>query len=268
MITSLQAFILGIVEGVTEFLPISSTGHLILAGQWLGIHGESAKIFEVIIQGGALLAVLGLYRRRILQMWKGILGQDADGRFLFFQLAISFLPVSIVGLIFHKQIKQHLFNPASVAIALAIGGIAMIIVEWVRGQNKGEGGISLFPMIYYRALLIGLAQVLSLWPGTSRSMVTILAALLLGFTPAAAAEYSFLLALPTLGAAVGFDLAKSGSLLYQQIPLSSFLIGFFTSAIVAAIAIKFFISYLNRHGLSFFGWYRIVLAVLVWVFVK
>ncbi len=257
MITSLQAFILGIVEGVTEFLPISSTGHLILASKLMGIQGESVKSFEVIIQGGALLAVLGLYRRRIFQMWKGILGQDSDGWLLSLQILISFLPAGIAGFLFHQEIKQHLFNPTSVAVALAVGGIAMILV-------RGYGKRSLWSMTLSRAFLIGLAQVLALWPGTSRSMVTILAALLLGFTPAAAAEYSFLLALPTLGAAVGFDLLKNGSLLFQQAALSSFLIGFFTSAMVAAIAMKFFISYLNRHGLALFGWYRIGLALWVW----
>ncbi len=281
MITPLQAVILGIIEGITEFLPISSTGHLILAGEWLGIQGESAKAFEVIIQAGALLAVLGLYRNRIWEMWRGVIAKNAAGRRLLVNLLISFLPAAAAGLLFHGWIKEHLFHRGAVTGALAIGGILMIVVarffpphpfDFAQGRPalspKKNGTGSLFSMTSSQAFLIGLAQVLSLWPGTSRAMVTLVAAILLGFPVAAAAEYSFLLALPTLGAAALFDFVKNYSVLFQQIAPLSFGIGLVTSAVVAAIAICSFVHYLTRHSLALFGWYRIILAVLVWSFVR
>ena len=266
MITVVQALILGIVEGITEFLPISSTGHLILAGEWLGIGGESVKAFEVIIQAGALLAVLGLYRNRIGEMWQGVVGKDADGRRLLMNLFISFLPAVVVGLLFHGWIKENLFHRSAVTGALAIGGIFMIVVDRILPPHPVP--LSLFSMTYSQALLIGLAQVLSLWPGTSRAMVTLVAAMLLGFPATAAAEYSFLLALPTLGAAALFDFAKNGSALFSDVTLFSFLSGFATAGIVAAVSIRFLIHYLTKHGLALFGWYRIGLAVLVWGLIR
>ncbi|MBI1976813.1 MAG: undecaprenyl-diphosphate phosphatase [Candidatus Omnitrophica bacterium] len=277
--TPLQAAILGIVEGITEFLPVSSTGHLILASKLMRMSGESVKSFEVIIQGGALAAVLGLYRHRIGQMWRGITGRDLAGRRLFLNLCISFLPAAIAGLLCHRFIKEYLFSTGAVILALAAGGVLMIAMDRY-GKNgdcpcflgsplgEAEGTVPIFEMSHHQALLIGLAQVLSLWPGTSRSMVTILAALLLGLTPAAAAEYSFLLALPTLGAAVLFDAFQGGKELIGGISVGSFTIGVIVSALVAVVSIRSFLSYLTRHGLAPFGWYRIVLAVLVWIFVK
>lgn len=268
MITPFQAAILGIVEGLTEFLPISSTGHLILAGEWLRIQGESAKAFEVIIQAGALLAVLGLYRNRIGEMWQGVVAKNAAGRRLLINLLISFLPAAVAGLLFHGWIKENLFHRGAVTGALAVGGIAMVVIARFFPPHPALSPKALFSMTSSQALLIGLAQVLSLWPGTSRAMVTLVAAILLGFPAAAAAEYSFLLALPTLGAAALFDFVKSYSVLFQQIAPLSFGIGLVTSAVVAAIAIRSFVHYLTSHGLALFGWYRIILAVLVWSFVR
>lgn len=251
MITSLQAAILGLIEGLTEFLPISSTGHLILASEWLGLEGEAVKAFEIIIQAGALLAVLGLYYRKI-------------HRRLLVDLLISFLPAAVVGLFFHEWIKANLFNRTAVTLALLIGGIFMIWVDRILPKKNGSG--SLFSITYSQAWVIGLAQLFSLWPGTSRSMVTIVAAMLLGFPAAVAAEYSFLLALPTLGGAALFDLTKSSPVLFHEITPTAFFIGFSTAAITATLVMKAFVRYLTKAGLTPFGIYRIALALLVWKF--
>ena len=260
-IGTLHAAILGIVEGLTEFLPISSTGHLILAGHLLGVQGEAAKTFEIVIQAGALIAVLGLYGSRVRSMGRGLFGHDAAGRALLSKLVVSFLPAALVGGAFHSGIKARLFSVWPVVGALAVGGVVMIALDpWLRHRQATR---TIDSLGLGEALLIGLAQCLSLWPGTSRAMVTILAGLLLGLSATAAAEYSFLLALPTLGAATLFDAMKSGSMLVTHVGWLAIFVGFFTAAVVAALAIKGLIQYLTRHGLAVFGWYRVGLALLV-----
>ncbi|HYJ33304.1 MAG TPA: undecaprenyl-diphosphate phosphatase [Candidatus Binatia bacterium] len=264
--TPIQAAILGIVEGLTEFLPVSSTGHLILAGHAMGLSGSAVDAFEIVIQAGALLAVVWLYRARIGEIVAGIFRNNAGGRALLIRLIVAFLPAAVVGLLTHSWIKEHLFGPRPVAIALLLGGIAILVVERLRHRAREPIAAVVTEIPLWGALVIGLAQVLSLWPGTSRAMVTILAALLVGATPVVAAEFSFLLALPTLGAATLFDLAKHhdellGPALGGPAPL---VIGLATAAIVAAIAISGFLAYLTRRGLAPFGWYRIVIgAVLI-----
>ena len=264
--TPIQAAILGIVEGLTEFLPVSSTGHLILAGHAMGLSGSAVDAFEIVIQAGALLAVVWLYRARIGEIVAGIFRNNAGGRALLIRLIVAFLPAAVVGLLTHSWIKEHLFGPRPVAIALLLGGIAILVVERLRHRAREPIASVVTEIPLWGALVIGLAQVLSLWPGTSRAMVTILAALLVGATPVVAAEFSFLLALPTLGAATLFDLAKHhdellGPALGGPAPL---VIGLATAAIVAAIAISGFLAYLTRRGLAPFGWYRIVIgAVLI-----
>ena len=237
-----------------------------MAGKFLGIGGDSAKAFEVIIQGGALLAVLGLYHGRIREMWEGMVQGNIQGRRLALNLLIGFLPAAIAGLLLHHVIKENLFTTSAVASALVMGGVIMIAVDrWNHHRLNPLGRErSLSAMSFWEAFLIGLAQLFALWPGTSRSMVTLVAGLLLGFPPAVAAEYSFLLALPTLGAAAGFDLLKNGASLFHDITFFSFFVGFFTAAFVSVITIPTFISYLSRGRLAPFGWYRILLAFLIW----
>lgn len=261
----LVALILGIVEGLTEFLPVSSTGHLILAGHAMGLSGSAVDAFEIVIQAGALLAVVWLYRARIGEILAGIFRNNAGGRALLLRLIVAFLPAAVIGFLTHSWIKEHLFGPRPVAIALLLGGIAILVVERMRHRARQPIAAVVTEIPVWGALVIGLAQVLSLWPGTSRAMTTILAALLIGATPVVAAEFSFLLALPTLGAATLFDLAKHhdellGPAMGGPAPL---VIGLATAAIVAAIAIRGFLTYLTRRGLAPFGWYRIVIGILL-----
>lgn len=274
IISPLDAIVLGVVEGLTEFLPVSSTGHLILAGRWLGIeHSDGAKAFEIVIQAGALAAVLGLYRKSVGSMARGVAGRDPAGLRLLLQLVVAFLPAAFVGLLAGDWIKDTLFGIWPVVAALAVGGALMIAVErWrVRGpgheavnpESRAAGGLDLSRMTLAAALVIGAAQCLAMWPGTSRSMVTIVAALLLGFSPRAAAEFSFLLALPTLGAATAYDFLKNHEALVAAAGPVGLGLGFLFSMIVAWLAVKGFLAYLTRHGMSVFGWYRIALAIVV-----
>ena len=263
MIEPLHALILGIVEGLTEYLPISSTGHLIVASHWLGLHGEGVKTFEVVIQAGAICAVLGLYRRRVGAMWRGLFGRDPDGRRLFGNLVISFVPAMAAGLLLHDLIKERLFEIWPVAAALAAGGLLMIAGNgWLR--RRADTGSDLASLDWTQALLIGLAQCLALWPGASRAMLTMVAGMAIGLSPVAAAEYSFLLALPTLGAATALDALHGGSALLREVGALSLLIGFVSAAVVAALAVRGLVRYVTRHGLAVFGWYRVALAAVIW----
>lgn len=263
--TLLQAVILGAVEGLTEFLPVSSTGHLILASAWMGLHGEAAKTFVIVIQAGALAAVLGLYGRRLgsLPLLKN--------------LAVGFLPAGVAGLLLHRWIKEHLFGAHPVVVALAAGGLFMIGLDrWRLRREEAapfpEAGSrpprslrrrELETLTPREAFLIGVVQCLALWPGTSRSMVTISAGLLLGLSGPAAARFSFLLALPTLGAAVLFDAVKNGDALLQAASLPVLTAGFAVAAVTAALAMRGLVAILNRSGLAPFGWYRLGLALAV-----
>ncbi len=271
LITPFHAAILGIVEGITEFLPISSTGHMILTSHFLGLpeNDPGLDAFEVVIQAGALLAVIGIYLRSVRSMALGAMGRDRAGRDLLIQLFVAFLPAAVVGLLGAAWIKAHLFGSKPVIVALAVGGVLMIAVEfWRKRHHSGSAepqtaGRPLADMTLKFALIVGCAQVVAMWPGTSRSMITMVAALLLGFSPKAAAEFSFLLALPTLGAATAHDLLKHGHEIMQATGMLGLGIGFFTSFIVAWIAVKSFLAYLTHHGMQLFGWYRIGLAAVV-----
>jgi undecaprenyl-diphosphatase len=284
-ITLTDAVILGVVEGVTEYLPVSSTGHLILAGHFMGmVHytdqpGPFGKLldkdkmkaidsFDIVIQLGAVLAVLGLYRRRVGQMCRGLLGRDSKGLKLLGLLVIAFLPAAIVGVPLHHKIEAYLFGPVPVAYALAVVGVLMIAVEYFYRRNKTISRVTDLDFITFRqALFIGIAQILSMWPGTSRSMITIVAALLVGLDMIAAAEFSFLLALPTLLGATVISAAGDWNVLTQVVGLGGMLVGLIVSGIVAALAIKGFVKWLTHHGLTPFGIYRIIAAVLVLYFI-
>lgn len=257
-----EAALLGLVEGLTEFLPVSSTGHLILTSEALGRGNDPAvHSFNIVVQGGAILAVLGLYRVRVLSMLRGLLGRDPDGRRLLTLLVVGFLPAGLLGPLLDNRIEALLFSPLPVAVALAVGGVAMIVAD--RFLKKSGAGKGLESLTWRHALLIGLAQCIAMWPGTSRSLATILGGLVIGLSPAAAAEFSFLLALPTLGGATVYKLlGHSGEI--ASLGLPSVAIGLFVALVSAALAVKGFVAWLQRHGFAALGIYRIVLAIAVW----
>lgn len=275
-ITAKDAIVLGVVEGLTEYLPVSSTGHLILTGHWLGlvetgpdgviVESQAANSFNIVIQLGAILAVVGLYRRRVGQMVQGLLGQDRQGLALLGKLLLAFLPAAVIGLALHDRIKEQLFRPMPVAIALAFGGVLMIAAEIYWRRRKGPRTQSIDALTYGQALFIGLMQVLAMWPGTSRSMITIVAALFVGMAMVPAAEFSFLLALPTLGAATVFEAYKSREVIRGQIGSAIMVIGLAVSFMVALVAIRAFVKWLTKHGMIPFGVYRILLAGAVLYF--
>ncbi len=258
----LQATILGIVEGLTEFLPVSSTGHLILTNALLGLDDRAADVFTIVIQLGAILAVLALYRNRVAEMIAGLLGKKPAGLSLFLKLLTAFFPAVILGLLFEEMIERLLFSPIPVASALVIGGVAMICVEKMYvNRDESKPTKSIEEMSYIDALFIGFVQCLALWPGTSRAMVTIVGAQLRGFSSAAAAEFSFLLALPTLGGATIYKLLKDRELfLNMDGGMTLVLYGNVVAFIVAYFAVKWFVGVVKAYGMTPFGIYRIVIG--------
>ncbi len=262
-----QALILGIVEGLTEYLPVSSTGHLILTAWLLGLNDSEAQrdavnTFNIVIQSGAILAVLGLYRSRIAQMARGLMGRDPAGRSLAINVFLAFLPAAVAGPLLNDPIEAYLFHPWPVTGALFAGAWLMLAVGYGRRfTNTEHKGRDLEHVTWQIALLIGFGQCLAMWPGTSRSMITIVAALVLGLRPRAAAEFSFLLGLLTLGAATGYKTVFGGQQMLEQISPAAFAVGLIASTISAAIAVRWFVAFLTRHGLAPFGWYRLALAI-------
>ena len=248
----LKGAILGLVEGATEFIPVSSTGHLIVVSSWLNLVDERAKTFDVFIQLGAILAIVWLYRARL---WRTVTAarDDAASRRFLGNLLIAFLPAAMVGVLAHGWIKARLFNPAVVAVALIVGGILILLIERVAPEPK-VSDVSGVPT--RTAFGIGLAQVLSLIPGVSRSGATIMGGYSLGLSRTAATEFSFFLAIPVMFAATLYDLLKSWSVLAAtDIPL--FTVGFIVSFVSALIVVKAFLSYVSGHSFRVFAWYRI-----------
>ncbi|HEY3595534.1 MAG TPA: undecaprenyl-diphosphate phosphatase [Polyangiaceae bacterium] len=257
------AALLGLVEGLTEYLPVSSTGHLILVSTFFGSQSEGAKAFDIVIQLGAILAVVIHYRTLLSERVRGLFAGRREAVALAVALLVAFLPAALVGLMLRKTIKAHLFGPGPVAAALIVGGIIMIVIERVRARRHETGVDGLEQVTPRRALLIGLGQCLSLWPGASRSMCTIVAGQLSGLSTSTAAEFSFLLALPTLGAATLYELYKSRGELSGSIGVSQLLIGLVVSFVVAWAVIAAFLQFLRKRGLEVFGYYRIAVAILV-----
>ena len=258
----LIAALLGIVEGLTEYLPVSSTGHLILAGHFLGEQGEAAKSFEIVIQLGAILAVLVHYRQLLWQRARELPSGKPEATRLLLALVAGFLPTAVAGLLLRKWIKAHLFGAHPVALALVIGGVVMILVDLVRGRRADDGESRLEDVTPLRGFLVGIGQCASLIPGTSRSMSTIVTGQLIGLTTATAAEFSFLLALPTLGAATLYEAYKSRHDL-GTLGAAPVAVGMIVSFLVAWGVIAAFLAYLKRRGLAPFGVYRIILGALV-----
>ena len=254
--------LLGIVEGLTEFLPISSTGHLIITGHWIGFTGEKANIFEVVIQLGAILAVVSLYRHRFLGLLRYDSARPFSGRRGIFLLFLTSVPASILGLLTHDLIKTYLFNTASVAWALAVGAVAILLVEQYKQKSKYSGLDAITPAL---AVGIGLFQCLALWPGFSRSGATIMGGMVLGANRKTAAEYSFIAAVPIMFAATGFDLLQ-GWTLFDSEDFIFLGIGFIVSYISAWFAVKSFILLLSRVTLRPFALYRLLIAPLVLLF--
>lgn len=253
---------MGLVEGVTEFLPVSSTGHLILVGRWLGITGDRAAAFEIFIQLGAVLAVVWDFRRPLFSLARRVSSEPSAMR-LATGVSIAFLPAAIAGLLFHKAIKEHLFFDGPVATALIVGGFLILAVEAMHRTTRTH---SLEAVSWGQALAVGCAQLAALFPGFSRSAATILGGLLVGMSREVATEFSFYLAIPTLGAASVFALLKElPHLSASDIPL--FVVGFLVSFLSAAVVIRSFLKFVRTRTFRPFAWYRIALGlvILVWV---
>ncbi len=264
--TLFQAFILGVVEGVTEYLPVSSTGHLILVSRALGLEGEASKSFDVVIQLGAILAVAVHYRSLLVARFRGLFARDPAAFRLLTSLIVAFAPAAALGLLLHKVIKAHLFGPLPVAGALVVGGLLMIAVERLRRARGTTGATGIDQVTWRRAIVIGVGQCCSLWPGASRSMCTMVAGQIAGLSTATAADFSFLLGLPTLGAATVYDLLKARHELLTGVGPGALLVGMVVSFLVAWGVIAAFVRYLQRRGLEPFGYYRILLGgVVLWV---
>lgn len=256
----IKALLLGLVEGATEFIPVSSTGHLIVAGEWLGFTGARANAFTVFIQLGAILAVMWAYRR---MLWRTALsvGTDARARQLVLNIAIAFLPAAAIGFFLEDWIDTYLFRTVTVALALVAGGIAILLVERLHPRVT-VAALDAIPR--RKALGIGLAQVLALFPGVSRSGATILGGYALGLSRQAATEFSFLLAIPVMIAASSYKLFKEWMLLgAADVPV--FAIGFVTAFVSALIVIRIFIRFVSQHSFAAFAWYRIAFGALLLV---
>jgi len=255
---AVKALVMGVVEGLTEFLPISSTGHLILAGSLLGLTDDKSKVFDIVIQTGAMLAIVWEYRHRFLGVAAGLLSQPAAQRFVL-NLGIAFLPAAVLGLAFGKLIKSHLFHPIPVAIAFIAGAL---VILWLERRPRPVRVESVDDVNWLDALKIGFAQAFALIPGTSRSGATIIGGMLFGLSRRAATEFSFFLAVPTLVAAGAYDLLRNRDL-FQAADLGPFAIGFVASFIAAFLCVRWLLRYIATHDFSVFAWYRIVFGVAV-----
>lgn len=261
ILTYLKAVILGLVEGITEFLPISSTGHLIIADYLMKFGRAIPDSFEIIIQLGAILAVCWFYRARLGAVLTTLPSRPESRRFVI-NLMIAFLPAAILGVLFIKKIKHFLFNPIGVAAAFIIGGIIILVIESTKRPVRIE---HVDDMRWTDALKIGIAQAFSLIPGTSRSGATIMGALLIGMSREAAVEFSFFLAIPTMFAATLYELVKNWRILHAS-DFNLIAVGFVVAFLSAFIAVKKFLQYVTRHNFTGFAWYRILfgIVVLIW----
>lgn len=259
LILIVQALVLGIVEGLTEFLPVSSTGHLIIVGDALGFTGERSNTFKIFIQLGAILGVVWYYRTRLFELAVHA-ARPGERRFLL-TLAIAFIPAAAVGLLTHAYIKAYLFDPLTVAGALIAGGIAILLIE--RWHREERAHVRRYDALgYVDALKVGVAQMFALFPGVSRSGATIMGGLLAGLSRTAATEFSFFLAIPTMFAATLYDLARNLHLL-QPADALVFGAGFIAAFVTALFVIRGFLVYVARHSFRAFAWYRIVFGLLV-----
>lgn len=256
----LTAIVLGIVEGLTEFLPVSSTGHLILAGSLLNFTGEKAEVFEIAIQTGAILAVIGIYARKLRETAEGLTRSAVSRRFVL-NVAVAFAPAVVLGLLFGKAIKAHLFNPVAVAIALVVGGFVILAAE--RWRGRGTPRVTrVDDLTAWDALKVGLLQCFALFPGTSRSGATIIGGMFAGLSRPVATEFSFFLAIPTLIGAGAYSLYKAREALsWSDAPF--FLAGLVAAFLSAWLCIRWLLRYVASHDFIAFAWYRILFGGLV-----
>ncbi|MBL8258658.1 MAG: undecaprenyl-diphosphate phosphatase [Candidatus Competibacteraceae bacterium] len=256
-----KALIMGLVEAASEFLPISSTGHLIIAGDFLNFTGPRAETFEVFIQLGAILAVVWIYRQRLRDTLANF-NRDPQARRLIANLAIAFAPAAILGFILHDQITRYLFNPVTVAVALVLGGIAILLVERYARTGRVQ---TVADMSWRDALVVGVAQSVSLIPGVSRSGATIMGGMVGGLSRFAATEFSFFLAIPIMFAATGYSLLKEwNNLSASDVPV--FAVGFVAAFLGGLAVVRFLIAYVGQHSFAPFAWYRIVFGGLLLVY--
>ena len=262
IVLALKALIMGIVEGLTEFLPISSTGHLILAGSLLDFTGEKVKTFEIVIQAGAILAIVWEYRARLLHVCTGLFSDRGAQKFAI-NLVIAFIPAAVLGLIFSSAIKAKLFAPVPVAMAFIAGGLIILWVERRNKRNPMPPRIeSVDQMTALDALKVGVAQAFALIPGTSRSGATIIGGMLFGLSRKAATEFSFFLAIPTLLGATVYSLYKARALLsVEDVPL--FGIGTLAAFVSAFFCVRWLLRYISSHDFTIFAWYRIVFGFVI-----
>ena len=267
---ALKAALMGIVEGLTEFLPISSTGHLILAGSLLNFTGETAKVFEIAIQTGAMLAVIWEYRQRLAATVTGLAAEPAARRFAL-NLLVAFMPAAVLGLLLGKVVKEHLFHPVPVALAFIVGGLIILWVERRHRVQFGERDLegtrrarveTVDQMSRLDALKVGLVQCLALIPGTSRSGATIIGAMMFGFSRKCATEFSFFLGIPTLMGAGAYSVWKQRDLL-QWSDLPMFAIGTVFAFFSAWLCIRWLMRYVSTHDFTVFAWYRIIFGLVV-----
>ncbi|TPE63348.1 undecaprenyl-diphosphate phosphatase [Sandaracinobacter neustonicus] len=262
-IAILQAFLLGLLEGLTEFIPVSSTGHLILASELMGFTGDGSVAFKIAIQLGAILAVLVAYRERFLHIAQGALRQEPAAISFIRNILLGFLPAMVVGVFAYSAIRALLENPMVVAIALIVGGILILLIERLV-KPRVEGTVEDMP--WKTALGVGAVQCIAMIPGVSRSGATIMGGLLMGLDRKTAAEFSFFLAVPTMAAATVYSLYKERDLLSFD-DLGLIAIGFVTAFISALMVVRWLVGFVGRHGFAPFAWYRIVLGgvSLIWL---
>ncbi len=256
----LKAALLGVVEGLTEFLPISSTGHLIVVGDWLDFNRDADKTFEIFIQLGAILSVCWYYRDRLREVAKGV-GRRGDANRFVLNLLIAFLPAAAIGFIAHDTIKKWLFSPRVVAYAMLLGGLAILLIEYALKRRTSTADVG---PTRTQALQIGCAQVLALIPGVSRSGATIMGGMVTGLSRPAATEFSFFLAIPVMFAATAYDLLKSWNTLVVD-DLGVFVVGFVMAFISALATIRFLLRFVSQHSFAVFAYYRLIFgAWLLW----
>ncbi|MCC6679421.1 MAG: undecaprenyl-diphosphate phosphatase [Phycisphaeraceae bacterium] len=270
-----QALILGLVEGLTEYLPVSSTGHLILAQRAMGLEGGAADAYAICIQSGAIIAVLGLYYRRVRRCCVGWLHKaklikqpDQQGFQLGLNILVAFMPAAVVGVLFDEKIEQYLFGLWPIVAAWFFGGVVILAVAWRRKGNAGSNsGTNLESITWRMALAIGMIQCIAMWPGVSRSLVTIVGGVLAGLSLSAAVEFSFLLGVVTLLAATVFKIHDAGPAMLEAYGWQPMILGTVAAWLSAVIAIKWMVAYLKKHGLAIFGYYRVAIAIVVAVLI-
>lgn len=267
-LTILQAIILGLVEGLTEYLPVSSTGHLLVTNELLGLNDteasrEAINTYAICIQVGAIIAVLFLYQERIRQMLDGLLGRDEEGRKILIAVLIAFGFTAVIGLTLEGPIKDNLFGVSPTAAAWIVGGLVILVLSRTGWFDKTTNELG--ALTWQNAVLIGLIQAVAMWPGVSRSMITIIAGVLVGLSLRAAVELSFLLGLITLSAATAYEGLQGGEQLIDTFGVTTPLIGLIVAFVAAIASVKWMVSWLNDKGFEVFGWYRIAVGILAFV---